>query len=124
MARSNMSLALLPVALADCSCAKSKVAPEQKISANAALRGITRGKLLTCDTRLRNPSEPSCLLRDLKSESRLITHGDAIEHVAWRGWGSVSLGAFIKTAKRLRPKNPRGHRRCKCPFSFVIYRHR
>src|ERR1700747_2848508 len=98
-----MSWPLLPVALADCSCAKSNVAPEQKISANAALQGITRRKPLTCDTRLRNPPEASWALRGLKSESWPITHGDAIEYVARRGCDSVSLGAFIKTAKRLRP---------------------
>ena len=45
----------------------------------------------------------------LEPESGLITHGDAIEHVPWRG-GSVSLGAFTKTAKRLRPENLRRDR--------------
>src|SRR5437868_4929680 len=59
----------------------------------------------------------------LESESRLITHGDAIEHIT-RGGGSVSLGAFMKTANRLRPENLRGDRRCKVPFSFGTRRHR
>src|SRR5213075_1486089 len=60
----------------------------------------------------------------LKSESRLITHRNAIEHVARRDGGPVSLGAFIKTTKRLRPENPCGHRRCQRPFSFSVCRQR
>src|SRR5438876_12016455 len=79
------------MAVADCSCAKSRLPPERKVSARAAT------------------------LR-LEPESGLITHGDAIEHVTRRG-GSVSLGAFMKTANRLHPENRRGHRgRCKVPF--------
>ena len=89
----------LIVAEADCSWAKSKPAPEQKTSANAMTA------------------------RRLEPESGLITHGDAIEHVPWR-CGSVSPGAFTKTAKRLRPENLRGDRRCKIPFLVGIHRHR
>jgi len=59
----------------------------------------------------------------LEFESGLITHGDAIEHVT-RGGGSVSLGAFMKTANRLRPEDLGGDRRRKIPFSFGIRRHR
>src|SRR5215475_971139 len=87
------------IVVADCSWANSKPAPEQKTSANA-----TSARLL----------EP---------ESGLITHGDAIEHVAWRG-GSVSLGVLTKTANRLRPQNLRGDRRCKVPFLLGIHRYR
>ena len=60
----------------------------------------------------------------LKSETRLITHGDAIEHVTWRSpaTAGVSLGALIKVTKRLRPENPRGYRRRKRPFAFSIRR--
>src|SRR5438270_11273461 len=97
-ARAKISLTCWLIAEADCSCAKSKPAPEQKSNANAiALR--------------------------LEPESGLITHGDAIEHIAWRG-GSVSLGAFTKTANRLRPETVRADRRCKVPFLFGIHRHR
>src|SRR5438045_9525752 len=117
MARSSIAVVLSLFALADCSCATSGLALKQKISANAALRDITRRKLLTCHTRLRNPS--SCLLSVLKSESRLITHGDAIEDVARWSCGSVSLGAFIKTAKRLRA-DPHTSGRCnRHAFSYI-----
>src|SRR2546430_12686759 len=93
-----MSLTCWLIAVADCSCAQSKLPPEKKISARATI---------LC----------------LESESGLITHGDAIEHVTRRG-GSVSLGAFMKTANRLRPENLCGDRRCEAPFSFGIRRHR
>src|SRR5438093_11707570 len=93
-----MSLTCWLIAVADCSCVQSKLPPEKKISARATI---------LC----------------LESESGLITHGDAIEHVTRRG-GSVSLGAFMKTANRLRPENLCGDRRCKAPFSFGIRRHR
>src|SRR5207249_10469061 len=120
MTRSKVSLTRSSPVLAACSCAKSKLALRQKISANAALRGIMRRKFLTCDSGTRKPRRPTPCL---KSESRLITHGDAIEHVARRGCGSVSLGAFIETTNRLRPENLRGHRRCKAPFPFRACRH-
>src|SRR5438067_11172197 len=77
-ARPKISLTCSLIVVADCSCAKSRLPPDQKIRAIA----IT--------------------LR-LEPESGLITHGDAIEHVTRRG-GSVSLGAFIKSANRLRPE--------------------
>src|SRR4029450_4470758 len=46
------------------------------------------------------------------SETRLITHGHAIEHVTGRGpaTAGVSLGALIEATKRLRPENPGGDR--------------
>src|SRR5947199_178320 len=121
MTRSKVSLTRSLPFLAASSCAKSELALKQKISANAALRGIMRRRSLTCDTGTRKPRPTTPFL---KSESRLITHGDAIEHVARRGCGSVSLGASIKTANRLRPENLRGHRRCKAPFSFRTRRRR
>src|SRR5947207_15476446 len=94
-----MSLTCRLMALADCSCARSRLPPERKISASA---------ITLC----------------LEPESGLITHGDAIEHVT-RGGGSVSLGAFTKTANRLRPENLRGdRRRCKVPFCLRIHRRR
>src|SRR2546430_16134226 len=121
MTRSKVSLTRSPPFLASCSCAKSELALKQKISANAALRGIMRRRFLTCDTGTRNPRRTTPFL---KSESRLITHGDAIEHVARRGCGLGGLGAFIKTAERLRPENLRCPRRCKAPFPFRAFRHR
>src|SRR5437868_13427962 len=121
MTRSKVSLTRSLPFLAACACAKSKLELKKKISANAALRGIMRRRFLTCGTGTRKPSRTTTFL---KSESRLITHGDAIEHVPRRGCGSVSLGAFIKTANRLRPENLRGHRRCKAPFPFRACRHR
>src|SRR4030095_17252723 len=124
MARSNISLGLSLAALVDCSSAKSELTPKQKISAHAALRDIVRRKLLTCDTGTRKPCEARRPISCLKSESRLITHGDAIEHVARRGCASLSLGASIETANRLRPENLRGHRRCEAPFSFGARRSR
>src|SRR5881628_367708 len=94
-----MSLTCWLIAVADCSCAQSKLPPEKKISARA---------ITLC----------------LEPESGLITHGDAIEHVTRRG-GSVSLGAFTKTANRLRPENLRGdRRRCKVPFLLGAHRRR
>ena len=57
-------------------------------------------------------------LANLELESRLITHGHAVEHVAWRRTGPVSLGAFRHIAKRPRAKNPCGHGRCQGPFLF------
>src|SRR6266567_3771420 len=119
-----MSLTWWLIAVADCSCAKSKLAPEKKISANAALRDITWRRFSTCKIRMRDLLEASRARTRLESESRLITHGDAIEHIARWGRGSVSLGAFIKTANRLRPENRRSHRRCKSPFSFSTRRRR
>src|SRR5262245_19578718 len=98
-ARSKSSRTCWLIVAADCSWAKSQPVPNPKTSAN-----VTSARFL----------EP---------ESGLITHGDAIEHVAWRG-GSVSLGALTKTANRLRPENLRGDRRCQVPFLFGIYRHR
>src|SRR4029453_14367936 len=124
MARSNLSLVFSPEVLADCSCAKSEPALNQKISAKAALRDITRRRFLTCDTATRKPREARRPVSCLKSESRLITHRDAIEHVPRRGCGSVSLGASIKTANRLGPENLRGHGRCKAPFPFRTRRRR
>src|SRR5438067_12472342 len=121
MTRSKVSLTRSPPFLASCSCAKSELAQKQKISANAALRGIMRRRFLTCDTGTRKPRRTTPFL---KSESRLITHGDAIEHVARRACGSVSLGAFIETTNRLRPENLRGHRGCKAPFPFRACGHR
>src|SRR5947207_7652220 len=120
-----MSLTWWLIAVADCSCANSKFAPEKKISANAALRDIVWWRRFSrSEIRMREPPEASRARPSLKSESRLITHGDAIEHITRRGRGSVSLGAFIKTANRLRPENLRGHRRCKAPFPFRACRHR
>src|SRR5260370_2900684 len=57
----------------------------------------------------RNPSA------ELELESRLITHGHAIEHVARRA-APVSLGAFRHIAKRPRVKDPCRHGRCQSPF--------
>src|SRR6266550_4931054 len=124
MARSNISLVFSPVVLADWSSAKSEPALKQKISANAALWDITRRRFLTCDTGTRKPRGAHRTIPCLKSESRLITHRDAIEHVPRRGCGSVSLGACIKTANRLGPENLRGHRRRQAPFSFRVRRRR
>src|SRR5512133_1196290 len=124
MTRLKVSLTRSLPPLEGRSCAKSKLALKEKISANAALWGIVRRRFLTCDTGTRNPREARRPIPSLKSESRLITHGDAIEHVARRGCGSVSLGALIKIANRLRPKDLRGHRRCKAPFSFCPRRRR
>src|SRR5207245_767709 len=59
----------------------------------------------------RNPSV------ELELESRLITHGHAVEHVARRA-APVSLGAFRNIAKRPRVKDPCGHGRCQGPFRF------
>src|SRR5438094_8043791 len=110
MTRSKVSLTRSPPFLADCSCAKSELALKQKISAKAALRGIMRRRFLTCDMGTRKPRRTTPFL---KSESRLITHGDAIEHVARRGCGSVRLGDFIEMATRRTPEHLRRQRRCK-----------
>src|SRR5881398_731841 len=59
----------------------------------------------------RNPST------ELKLESRLITHGHAVEHVARRA-APVSLGAFRHIAKRPRVEDSRRHGRRQCPFRF------
>ena len=85
---------------------------------------IPRRELLACVTGCATRLRRVALFCGLKSESRLITHRDAIEHVARRGCGSVSLGAFTKTAKRLGPENLRGDRRCRRQFSFRIRRRR
>src|SRR5262245_13773026 len=122
MARSKVSLTRSLPGLPGCSCARSNLAHRTKISANAVLRDIVRRRFLTCDTGTRKPRNGLRTTSYLKSESRLITHGDAIEHVARRG--SVSLGAFIKTANRLRPENLRSYRRCEAPLSFRTRRHR
>ena len=71
----------------------------------------------------KSPTANATNARRLKPESGLITHGDAIEHVTRRG-GSVSLGAFTKTANRLRPENLRTDRRSEVPFLFGIHRYR
>ena len=122
--RSKVSLTRSLAGLACCSSAKREPALKQKISANAALRDIIRRRFLTSDAGTRKPREARRTIACLKSESRLITHRDAVEHVPRRGCGSVSLGASIKTANRLRPENLRGHRRCKAPFSFRTRRRR
>src|SRR6266498_5865666 len=124
MTRLKVSLTRSLSPLEGRSCAKSKLALKQKISAKAALWDIVRRRFLTCDTGTRKPREARRPIPCLKSESRLITHRDAIEHVARRGCGSVSLGASIKTASRLRPENLRGYRRSKAPYSLRSHRRR
>ncbi len=81
-----------------------------------------RRGFLTCDAGTRKPREARRTTAFLKSESRLITHGDTIEHVVGWDCGSVSLGAFIKIAKRLRPQNRGGSRSRKRQFLFRIDR--
>src|ERR1051326_9296983 len=65
-----------------------------------------------------NAASKEVPLAGLELESRLITHGHAVEHVARRRTGSVSLGAFRHIAKRPRSKNPCRHGRCQAPFLF------
>src|ERR1700736_4114371 len=59
----------------------------------------------------------------LEPESCLITHGNAIEHVARRRGGLVSVGALIRVAKRPSAKNARGRNgRSQGPISIGVDR--
>src|SRR5947207_15802515 len=94
------------MATADCCWAQSKPALPKKSSADAILRSIAKVR--------RTPE------RALKTERRLITHGNAIEHITGRrpAVAEVSVATFIPTAKRFRVKDPHRNRRGEGPFGI------
>jgi hypothetical protein len=86
--RSKIDLTSCAIELAGMSCARSKPIAPKKVSAK-----IPKERVNEC--RKGNSGRP------LKIESRLITHGSTVEHVAWRCCGPLSVGAFSEVpAKR------------------------
>src|ERR1700730_4283415 len=103
-ARSKTSLTSRLIELADCSCARDRLTSAIKLKAKAILNTAADWD------RKENPGPW------LEPESCLITHWNAIEHIARRRGSPVSVGALIRTAKGTSAKNARRDGRSQIPF--------
>src|SRR2546428_2030349 len=103
-----MSLTSRLIEPTDCSCARRRPVPQKNVSATKTFKTATE----------RDRNENSGVA--LKTESRLITHGNTIEHVAGKCCGPVSVGAFFDTAKKRRTEIARGDRPGETPVTVDV----
>src|ERR1700682_3255452 len=103
-ARSKTSLTSRLIELADCSCPRARSTSAIKLKAKAILNTAADWD------RKENPG-PS-----LEPESCLITHGNAIQHIARRRGSPLSVGALIRFAQGTSAQNARRDGRSQVPF--------
>src|SRR6195256_2114513 len=103
-AGSKTSLTARLIELADCSCACARLTTAIKLKAKAILDTAADWD------RKKNPG------LSLEPESCLITHWNAIEHIARRRGSPVSVGALIRIAKGAGAQNARRDGRSQVPF--------